>query len=122
MIRCRLTPRHSLWVVAILGGMLFAGDPPTASASCGDYLHILPPGEVAPATEMPVRPCSGPGCQQTPPEPMPAPPPAPTTFTGHDAILTALVPPEPSGGGWVRIDPLFSAQFTSVGIFHPPRA
>ena len=27
---------------------MFAGDPPSAAASCGDYVHILPPGQTAP--------------------------------------------------------------------------
>lgn len=107
-----------------LGVLLFAGDPPSAAASCGDYVHILSPGQTAPGADPatpPKKPCSGPGCHEAPPAPMPTPPPAPTTVSAHDAILSALLPPEPAGGGWVRTEPSLSPRHATTAIFHPPR-
>ncbi len=121
MIR-RRTTRVSLWAALTLGVLLFVGDPPSTAASCGDYVHILSPGQTAPDADPPTKPCSGPGCRETPPAPMPAPPPAPTTVSAHDAILTALLPPAPAGGEWVRSEPALTLRYAATVIFHPPRA
>jgi hypothetical protein len=120
MIR-RRTTRLSLWAALALGALLFAGDPPSAAASCGDYVHIVPPGQTAPDTDPPTKPCSGPGCREAPPAPMPTPPPAPTTVSAHDAILTALLSPVPSGASWTWVEMSLSPCGATTAIFHPPR-
>lgn len=121
---CRRTTRVSLWTALALGGLLFAGDPPSAAASCGDHVLILPPGQTAPDADPAVpakKPCSGPGCREAPPAPMPTPPPAPTTVSLHDAILAALLPPATVGEEWARYEPSPSPRRAAVAIFHPPR-
>jgi hypothetical protein len=123
MIRSRTT-RLAMWAALALGGLLFAGDPPSASASCGDYVHILTPGQTATDTGTTAphqKPCSGPGCREAPPAPMPTPPPAPTTVSPHDAILSALLPPAPAGGEWECTEPILSPRRAATAIFHPPR-
>jgi hypothetical protein len=121
MIR-RRTTRLSLWAALALGALLFAGDPPSAAASCGDYVHIVPPGQTAPDTDPPTKPCSGPGCREAPPAPMPTPPPAPTTVSAHDAILTTPLPAAPAIGEWVRFESSLPPRTAAPVIFHPPRA
>ncbi len=123
----RRTTRCSAWAALALGGLLFGGSAPPASASCGDYVHVLPPGQAAPAppgdpAAPPKGPCRGPGCRQAPPAPMPTPPPAPTSVPPHDAILTAPQPPAPPGGAGLCAEPALSPRRTATSIFHPPRA
>jgi hypothetical protein len=120
----RRTTRLPLWAALALGGLLFAGAAPPAAASCGDYVHVLPPGQTAaqPGEPTPPAPCSGPGCRQAPSAPIPAPPPAPTSVQPHEAILTAPPPPAPPGGARSHSEPSLSPRRAATAIFHPPRA
>ncbi|HET6573493.1 MAG TPA: hypothetical protein VFG68_07820 [Fimbriiglobus sp.] len=121
----RRTTRLSLWAALTFGVMAFAGDLPSAAASCGDYVHILPPGQTTPDADPAAptkKPCSGPGCQQAPPAPVPTPPPAPTTVSVQDAILSAVLAPTPGIGEWLRYEPVLSPCRMAAAIFHPPRA
>ncbi len=125
----RRTTRLPLGAALALGAALFAGGAPSAAASCGDYVHVLPPGQSAVQPGGPTAdpaphkaPCSGPGCRQAPSAPMPTPPPAPTSAPPHEAILTAAPPSAPPGGAWLCAGPALSPRRTATSIFHPPRA
>jgi len=97
-----------------------------ASASCGDYVHIVNTNESIPASDHPVtphEPCHGPGCnQQRPIPPMPVPVPTTTQQAPSDAILFA--PAEyPDSAMALPIDPEASSRPHRIhtSIFHPPR-
>jgi hypothetical protein len=103
----------------------------SASASCGDYVHVRgksgsPTAEQA-ADTMPGHPpadspCSRGECNR-PSDHSPAPtPPAPTGPTATDAALAAVVAIQPALGrpGWD--DPSELPTSTPSSVFHPPRA
>jgi hypothetical protein len=105
--------------------LVLAGPTPTASASCGDHVRILPAKSSAtddspPAN--PATPCNGPGCRQTPDQP-PAPAPNSTTpAPTHDAILSAGVVVDSPATSQLPSEVTPSAFHVTPIIFHPPRS
>jgi len=96
-----------------------------ASASCGDYLHIVADTSPAPAGDAPRQPrppCHGPSCQKPPATPSPAPVTvtAPDTQTS-DALLAAdMVVDTPSSADLPPPESPTSFGLAEA-IFHPPR-
>src|SRR5581483_3078884 len=112
--------------------LLLAAAAPRVSASCGDYVQVLPAdhaGLVRSATDLGTpaepripTPCSGPGCRRVPPAPAPQSPPAPTTTSSpHDAMLTAAAAEEPPVRSWPPAEPSTSPRHAVASVFHPPR-
>jgi hypothetical protein len=102
------------------------------AASCGDYVHVLPPGPspavgspaglTAPLTERrPAAPCDCPGCHHAPDMPL-APVAPPTTAPPNDAALPAAPPPRPVRVERLRAEPGPLPLPLVTSIFHPPRA
>lgn len=96
-----------------------------ASASCGDYLHIVsdkPQTQNDDTPNQPRPPCNGPSCHQSPATP--APTPITVTVTEHqtsDAILTASAEVIAIQTA-VLTDAVFSVcHVPADAIFHPPR-
>jgi len=116
--------------------LLLAGPAPRAAASCGDYVHILPPGAAAaiqgtsgrggPAGERPVTPqspCRNGMCDRAPQNPVPpAPPPAPTYSPQDAAAILSLSLPESIAACWLATGPAASPRGAADPIFHPPRS
>jgi hypothetical protein len=97
-----------------------------ATASCGDYVHILPAGQTAPEGEHPPTdqpcPCRGPSCGKTPVTPAaPSPAPVQTLTQTADALLT----PSDEDNSTRSTTLTDTADRTPGGaadpIFHPPR-
>lgn len=106
--------------VAVVVACLLAGA--TASANCGDYVHVLPPGDAASHTPPPAHcPCADGKCGQ--------PEPAPTTPTDSvervqrvsDAVLAAATHTSDLNERFAVADDSGEADHTSRAIFHPPR-
>ena len=112
--------------------------PTKAAASCGDYLHVLPPGETAPpaaaagmpgqdqgdrATPQPVRcPCRGPDCSQRSELPLLPTAPAPTTSPNQlEAILAAEPEADADRAVPLRGDSPTLPSAHPSSVFHPPR-
>jgi hypothetical protein len=113
--------RWPIWGAVAPLVLLLAGPLPAASASCGDYVHILPAG-AAPddAPARPKAPCHGPGCQDAPGHP-PTPTPPPTSAPPHDAVLVALVSFEAPRGKWSAPATPSLPRRIPPPVFHPPR-
>lgn len=94
----------------------------TASASCGDYVHVLPAGVATGAPAPPKAPCRGPNCQDAPRHPpAPAPTTAPSTAP-QDAVLASFVTIDAAEGRWPLAECFPVPHHVPSGIFHPPRA
>lgn len=122
------TSPPSIWplCIGILSIAGFCASENRASATCGDYVHILAKSAAdhSEAPISPTKPCNGKSCQQAPIAPAPLPiPSTPTTPTQSlDAILSAdaefaLHQVE------LRIAPEDRASQRGhlEAIFHPPR-
>jgi hypothetical protein len=107
--------------------------PDRAAASCGDYVHILAPGQTAPdakgvspdrpAKSAPACPCRGPECSKGsyPPALPGAPAPAPTGQSQLDAVLHADAQPDAGAGSLIGTESLFLPAPFPSSVFHPPR-
>lgn len=114
-----------LFTIGLMPLVMLCATGNSASASCGDYLHIVNDNPATQNGDTPVQPrppCNGPSCRQSPATP--APMPITVTVTEHqtpDAILTAsaeLIAVQTT----VLTDAVFSACHVPAGaIFHPPR-
>lgn len=109
----------------LVAAVLFLAGTSTASASCGDYVHVRNKSEAVdtvPAHPPADSPCSRGECNRPSDHSPIPPPPAPTGPTATDAALTAVVAVQPTAGwpGWGEPAVLPSSAPSSV--FHPPRA
>src|SRR5579884_2341767 len=116
-------------IIISLAGVLFA--PSTAQAGCGEHVVVsLPPEKKLPISapslpEAPAKkqvPCSGPHCTRSPFVPTPAPA-VPVTMSGPDAaqLLEPLLLPASRSTTFLGEDSCEHPQFSSSGIYHPPR-
>jgi hypothetical protein len=118
----RLTLRLTVAAVVLLTA---AGS--SASASCGDYVHVLPAGVSAPAEPQPQPPadcpCKHGRCDKAP-APVPPPPTPPGSVGGptHDAVLDAVAAESQSATGYVRDFGRDLVRRSPSAIFHPPRS
>jgi hypothetical protein len=112
------------WLVlgAVVSLVLLMSSANTASASCGDYVHIRPTKQSANTDTPTPPPCHGPNCRQAPPAPMPSP--VAPTVSAHpqDAVLTSATPSESPGGFRFVSEPVLFTPRTRTSIFHPPRS
>lgn len=95
-----------------------------ASASCGDYVHILPNGISADGQPPahPKAPCHGPNCQDAPRHP---PTPSPTVTVNappHDAVLANCATIEAAGTERWPSESFPVPHHVPSAIFHPPRS
>lgn len=105
---------------AALAVVLLCAGAGVGSASCGDYLHVLPPAGEQPAQP---RPCSCQHGECYPPTPLPASGEPTTTELSRSAdALLGLKPelPAPTARGWPS-DSNARPHHISAGVFHPPR-
>ena len=104
----------------------------SASATCGDYVHILRPGEakIGMNTAVPLNadgskvpcPCRGPECHQSPTQNDPIPTtPTTTNSNASEAILLEDAHPDLSLSGSAHPESIGQLQRGSKLIFHPPR-
>lgn len=95
----------------------------TARATCGDYVHVLPPGATSeqPADGPKPCPCQGPSCGQQPATPAPVP--VSTTQLTHpsDAILVLANDVEPTSVAFLGDQDVSASAGSRLSIFHPPR-
>lgn len=101
---------------AILAAVLVCAWAGAGSASCGDYLHVLPPaGDPQPCS------CQHGECHSPVPLPESTEPTTTELPRSADALLVpAAELPIPAARGW-PIDSSLRPHRTSYGVFHPPR-
>jgi hypothetical protein len=107
--------------------VLLAASASTASASCGDYVHVLPAGLSVgePSTDrpLPVSPCSQGRCEKAPAPTTPSP--APAGASGGqvlEAVLASVDAIQPTRAAFgTDSDSQLPCRFPSA-IFHPPRS
>lgn len=118
-------PLHSCWIALAGLTLLVCGPAQQASASCGDYVHILstqpsPLSSGVDTPSAPRKPCDGPACRQSPHTP-PAPVPV-TVETQHpDAVLMVDVESDPLVIHLLTVENLGADSAPREPIFHPPR-
>jgi hypothetical protein len=111
---------------------LFLAAPPRADASCGDYLQVHRPDNVAERTPhpppehgslpLPGRPCDGPNCSKGDPTPSLPSPAAPVVLRDQWACLTAGVPPVSPDGDRVNNPVTILPTGRRLGsVYRPPR-
>jgi hypothetical protein len=112
------------WLVlgALTPFVLLLSSANTASASCGEYVHILPTESSANSDTPTPPPCHGPNCRQAPPAPMPSPVAPAVSAQPQDAVLTSATLAESQGSFRFVSEPVLSTPRTLTSIFHPPRS
>lgn len=93
----------------------------SASASCGDYLHVAGEEKNHPTQPAP-KPCDGPHCSQQQVPPAPPEPVPPPTFSDDSCCATSremnsTVP----HFGWLEIVESSEPHFLPDDVFDPPR-
>lgn len=114
-----------LFTIGILPLVVLCASGTKASASCGDYLHIVadkPQTQNGDTPNLPRPPCHGPSCHQSPVMPTPVPVSvAPTEHLTPDAILTASADIEALQTAVVPDGEFPACHALAESIFHPPR-
>ena len=114
-----------LLTIGILPLVVLCASGTKASASCGDYLHIVADKSQTPngnTPNQPRPPCHGPSCHQAPV--MPTPVPVTVTPTEHqstDAILTTSAEVEALQTADIPDGEFPTFHTLAESIFHPPR-
>jgi hypothetical protein len=123
-MRFSLSLSRFLWLGILPILMLFASDN-RATAGCGDYVLVLPPGMTAAGESEPTDhsvPCHGPSCRKNPAVPStPMPAPVQTHTQWSDALLVTLDDDNTLRSSTLTDSDDHASGVSADPIVHPPR-
>lgn len=121
--------RRTVTRLCVAAVLLLAATASNASATCGDYVHVLPPGQSVahpsdgPKLPPPDSPCAQGRCDRTPAPSAPSP--APAGAPGGqvlEAVLEAVPAIQPSPSAFGFESDCHLPRRSPSAIFHPPRS